>query len=103
MHMIEDMTLRQEGLISHIPKIVRGVNMGDFADTYNGNIQVCHRGLVGGFPPNLETDRETCKFKWEVVSEGERAVKKGQCTSLPKRGLHLLTGALHGAFVHSLR
>lgn len=39
MHMIEDMTLHQEGLISHIPKLVYGVNMGDFADTYNGDIK----------------------------------------------------------------
>lgn len=27
--------------------------------------------IVGGLPPNLETNRETCKSKWEVVSEGE--------------------------------
>jgi hypothetical protein len=40
--------------------------MGEFADTYDGDIQACLRGLVGGAPPDLEIDRETRKRKWLV-------------------------------------
>jgi hypothetical protein len=53
------------------------VTMAEFADTYNGDIQACLRGLVGGAPPDLEIDRETRKRKWEEASEGERALKNG--------------------------
>ncbi|KAG1732065.1 hypothetical protein EDB19DRAFT_1735587 [Suillus lakei] len=75
---LKNFRLHQEGLISRIPKLVRGVTMGEFADTYNGDIQACLRGLVGGAPPNLEIDRETRKRKWEEASEGERAVKNAR-------------------------
>ncbi|KAG2038685.1 hypothetical protein BDR03DRAFT_293514, partial [Suillus americanus] len=75
---LKNFRLHQEGLIARIPKLVRGVTMGEFADTYNGNIQACLRGLVGGAPPNLEIDRETRKRKWEEASEGERAVKNAR-------------------------
>ncbi|KAG1723380.1 hypothetical protein EDD22DRAFT_1021548 [Suillus occidentalis] len=56
--------------MSRIPKLVRGVTMGEFADTYNGDIQACLRGLVGGshvppgksvapsvFPPSARKNR----------------------------------------------
>ncbi|KAG1733030.1 uncharacterized protein EDB91DRAFT_1149956 [Suillus paluster] len=80
--------LHQEGLISRIPKLVRGVTMSEFADTYNGDIQACLRGLVGGAPPNLEIDRETRKRKWEEASEGERAVKNARMMhATPKKKL----------------
>ncbi|KAG2145814.1 hypothetical protein DEU56DRAFT_788158 [Suillus clintonianus] len=75
---LKNFRLHQEGLISRIPKLVRGVTMGEFADIYNGDIQACLRGLVGGAPPNLEIDRETRKRKWEEASEGERAVKNAK-------------------------
>ncbi|KAG1893473.1 uncharacterized protein F5891DRAFT_529474 [Suillus fuscotomentosus] len=75
---LKNFRLHQEGLISRIPKLVRGVTMGEFADTYNGDVQACLRGLVGGAPPNLEIDRETRKRKWEEASEGERAVKNAR-------------------------
>jgi hypothetical protein len=74
---LKNFRLHQEGLISRIPKLVRGVTMAEFADTYNGDIQACLRGLVGGAPPDLEIDRETRKRKWEEASEGERALKNG--------------------------
>ncbi|KAG2140263.1 uncharacterized protein EDB93DRAFT_1162341 [Suillus bovinus] len=83
---LKNFRLHQEGLISRIPKLVRGVTMGEFADTYNGDIQACLRGLVGGAPPNLEIDRETRKRKWEEASEGERAVKNARMMHVtPKR------------------
>ncbi|KAG2087137.1 uncharacterized protein F5147DRAFT_781436 [Suillus discolor] len=50
--------VHQEGLISRSPKLVRGVAMGEFADTYNGDIQACLRGLVGSAPLDLGIDCE---------------------------------------------
>ncbi|KAG2357600.1 hypothetical protein BDR07DRAFT_1419945 [Suillus spraguei] len=83
---LKNFRLHQEGLIARIPKLVRGVTMGEFADTYNGDIQACLRGLVGGAPPNLEIDRETRKRKWEEASEGERAVKNARMAhTTPKK------------------
>ncbi|KAG2041538.1 hypothetical protein BDR03DRAFT_891237 [Suillus americanus] len=83
---LKNFRLHQEGLIARIPKLVRGVTMGEFADTYNGDIQACLRGLVGGAPPNLEIDRETRKRKWEEASEGERAVKNARTMHItPKK------------------
>ncbi|KAG1775779.1 hypothetical protein EV702DRAFT_1114724 [Suillus placidus] len=85
---LKNFRLHQEGLISRIPKLVRGVTMGEFADTYDGDIQACLRGLVGGAPPNLEIDRETRKRKWEEASEGERAVKNARTMhATPKKKL----------------
>jgi hypothetical protein len=40
-----------------------GVTMAEFADTYNVDVQACLLGLVGGAPPDLEVDCETCKRK----------------------------------------
>ncbi|OJA10574.1 hypothetical protein AZE42_04635 [Rhizopogon vesiculosus] len=83
---LKNFCLHQEGLISRIPKLVRSVTMGEFADTYNGDIQACLRGLVGGAPPDLEIDRETRKRKWEEASEGERAVKNARIVlATPKK------------------
>ncbi|KAG1855597.1 hypothetical protein F4604DRAFT_1800379 [Suillus subluteus] len=83
---LKNFRLHQEGLIARIPKLVRGVTMAEFADTYDGNIQACLRGLVGGAPPNLEIDRETRKRKWEEASEGERAVKNARMMHItPKK------------------
>ena len=77
---LKNFRLHQEGLISRIPKLVRGVTMGEFADTYNGDIQACLRGLVGNIQPALEIDHETRKRKWEEASEGERTAKNGTCS-----------------------
>ncbi|KAF8431467.1 hypothetical protein L210DRAFT_3416272 [Boletus edulis BED1] len=68
---LENFRLHQEGLISRIPRLVRGVTMGEFADKYNGDIQACLRGLqserVGG--TEFEIDRDTRKRKWAAAQE----------------------------------
>lgn len=94
---LENFRLHQEGLISRIPKLVRAVTMGDFADKYNGDIQACLRGLqserMGG--TDFEIDRDTRKRKWAAAQEeaeasGQaqeadqaRAAKNGELPTLP--------------------
>ncbi|KAI6130905.1 hypothetical protein EDD17DRAFT_1568680 [Pisolithus thermaeus] len=72
--------LHQEGLISRIPKLVRSVKMGDFADKYDGDVQACLRGLQRerlGNTEELEIDRETRKRKWAAALEESEASGSG--------------------------
>lgn len=77
---LENFRLHQEGLISRIPKLVRAVTMGDFADKYNGDIQACLRGLqserMGG--TDFEIDRDTRKRKWAAAQEEAEASGQAQ-------------------------
>lgn len=77
---LENFRLHQEGLISRIPKLVRGVSMGEFADKYNGDIQACLRGLqserMGG--TEFEIDKDTRKRKWAAAQEEAEASGSGQ-------------------------
>lgn len=77
---LENFRLHQEGLISRIPRLVRGVTMGEFADKYNGDIQACLRGLqserMGG--TEFEIDRDTRKRKWAAAQEEAEASGSGQ-------------------------
>lgn len=76
--------LHQEGLISRIPKLVRSVKMGDFADKYDGDVQACLRGLQRerlGNTEELEIDRETRKRKWAAALEESEASGSGTATN----------------------
>ncbi|KAH7915835.1 hypothetical protein BJ138DRAFT_1140985 [Hygrophoropsis aurantiaca] len=68
---LENFQMHQDGLISRIPKPVRGVSMGEFADKYNGDVQACLRGLQRErLPPEtLEIDKDTRKRKWAASQE----------------------------------
>ncbi|KAG6334704.1 hypothetical protein ID866_4383 [Astraeus odoratus] len=89
---LKNFRLHQEGLISRIPKLVRSVKMGEFADKYNGDIQACLRGLQKerlGEAEGLEIDRETRKRKWAAALEeseaaGSGATHDGEQTRAPK-------------------
>ncbi|KIK93092.1 hypothetical protein PAXRUDRAFT_829337 [Paxillus rubicundulus Ve08.2h10] len=75
---LQNFRLHQEGLISRIPKLVRGVSMGEFADKYNGDIQACLRGLQSarmgmGGAETFEIDRDTRKRKWAAAQEEAEA------------------------------
>jgi len=77
---LKNFKLHQEGLISRIPKLVRSVTMGDFADKYNGDIQACLRGLQRermGEVEAIEIDRETRKRKWAAALEETEASGSG--------------------------
>ncbi|KAF9219173.1 hypothetical protein BS17DRAFT_789940 [Gyrodon lividus] len=80
---LQNFRLHQEGLISRIPKLVRGVTMGEFADKYNGDIQACLRGLQSarmgvGKTETFEIDRDTRKRKWAAAQEEAEASGSGQ-------------------------
>ena len=80
---LKNFRLHQEGLISRIPKLVRSVKMGEFADKYNGDIQACLRGLQKermGEVEAIEIDRETRKRKWAAALEETEASGSGPAT-----------------------
>ncbi|KAF8840590.1 hypothetical protein BDN67DRAFT_903254 [Paxillus ammoniavirescens] len=79
---LQNFRLHQEGLISRIPKLVRGVSMGEFADKYNGDVQACLRGLQSarmgmGGTETFEIDRDTRKRKWAAAQEEAEASGSG--------------------------
>ncbi|KAL4067400.1 hypothetical protein V8B97DRAFT_1975782 [Scleroderma yunnanense] len=89
---LKNFKLHQEGLISRIPKLVRSVKMGEFADKYNGDIQACLRGLQRermGEAEGIEIDRETRKRKWAAALEESEASGSGTAAhdSEPTRAL----------------
>ena len=85
---LDNFRLHQEALISRIPKVVRGVTMGEFADKYNGDIQACLRGLqserMGG--TDFEIDKDTRKRKWAAAQEEAEASGQGDQARAPKNG-----------------
>ncbi|KAH0832339.1 hypothetical protein J3R83DRAFT_13355 [Lanmaoa asiatica] len=102
---LENFRLHQEGLISRIPKLVRGVTMGEFADKYNGDIQACLRGLQSERmgETEFEIDRDTRKRKWAAAQEEAEASGSGQgqaqgtrrpsesCKERPHRSARMMT------------
>lgn len=89
---LENFTLNQETLLSHIPKGVRQMTMREFGEKYNGNIQAAVRGLhrakfvsERGESALEKIDKDTRKRKWvesqetedEASSDQSRATKNG--------------------------
>ncbi|EIW81398.1 hypothetical protein CONPUDRAFT_137366, partial [Coniophora puteana RWD-64-598 SS2] len=71
---LQNFKLHQEGLISRIPRPVRAVNMAEFADKYDGDVQACLRGLQSarlgaGGTDALAIDKDTRKRKWASAQE----------------------------------
>jgi hypothetical protein len=63
--------MRQEGLISHIPKALRNMTMRDFAK-YDGDIKKAVQGLQAESYGQVEAiDRTTRKRKWIESQEQE--------------------------------
>ena len=63
--------VRQEGLISHIPKSLRNLTLKDFAK-YNGDIQKAVQGLLAENYGEVEViDKPTRKRKWIEFQEQE--------------------------------
>ncbi|KAL5482783.1 hypothetical protein ACEPAI_9378 [Sanghuangporus weigelae] len=83
---LENFKNHHEGQVLRVPKLVRGITMGEFADKYNGDINACLRGLQRerqGGEPTL--DSASRKRKWKDTedplvsgnSESPRAPKTG--------------------------
>jgi len=66
--------MHQEGQISRIPKLVRGITMREFRK-YEGDIQAALRGLQQAKfeegPFGVEIDKDTRKRKWAAIQEAE--------------------------------
>ncbi|KAL5512824.1 hypothetical protein ACEPAG_3090 [Sanghuangporus baumii] len=83
---LENFKNHHEGQVLRVPKLVRSITMGEFADKYDGDINACLRGLQrerqGGEPI---LDPESRKRKWKDAgdppvtgnAESPRAPKSG--------------------------
>ncbi|KAF7796267.1 hypothetical protein EIP86_007441 [Pleurotus ostreatoroseus] len=69
---LENFRIHQEGLVSRVPRLVRGITLRDFAK-YNGDVQACLKGLqrekLGGEAEAI--DKTTRKRKWVESQETE--------------------------------
>jgi hypothetical protein len=74
---LENFRIHQEGLISRIPKLVRGLTMREFGEKYAGDVQAALRGMqrekMGGTEAVGEIDKTTRKRKWVASQEAEAA------------------------------
>ncbi|THH04516.1 hypothetical protein EW145_g5467 [Phellinidium pouzarii] len=64
-HILENFKNHHEGQVLRVPKLVRNITMGEFADKYNGDINECLRGLQRekqGGEPTLDSG---LKRKWK--------------------------------------
>lgn len=82
---LESFRIRQEGLISRVPRLVRNITMREFAK-YDGDVQACLRALqrekLGGEAETI--DKTTRKRKWVEVQEAE--TKAAESTKGMKAG-----------------
>jgi hypothetical protein len=87
---LENFRIHQDGQISRVPKLVRGLTMREFGEKYNGDVQAALRGLqrekmgVGvdpGGEGDSEMDKSMRKRKWvasvEAEAEGSKSFKNG--------------------------
>lgn len=85
---LENFRIHQEGLISRVPRLVRGITMRDFAK-YNGDVQECLRGIqrerLGGDAAII--DKTTRKRKWVESQETEiKASEEAESSKAAKAG-----------------
>lgn len=91
---LENFRIYQEGQISRVPKLVRGLTMREFGDKYNGDVQAALRGVqrermgisADAGAGDIEIDKSTRKRKWVAsmeaehqLAEGSKSVKNGKC------------------------
>lgn len=95
---LENFRIHQEGQVSRVPKLVRGLTMRDFGEKYNGDIQTALRGMqrekLGGADIG-EIDKGTRKRKWVASQEAEAAAAAAaqdtEGSRNPKNGVLILT------------
>lgn len=85
---LENFRIHQEGLVSRVPRLVRGITLRDFAK-YNGDVQACLKGLqrerLGGEAEAI--DKTTRKRKWVESQEAEAKVAEVESTKGVKSGM----------------
>ncbi|KLO07615.1 hypothetical protein SCHPADRAFT_881433 [Schizopora paradoxa] len=84
-NVLENFKNHHEGQVLRVPKLVRSITMGEFADKYNGDINECLRGLQkerqGGEP--VPVDPALKKRKW-VANEDGPGPEDAECSRAPK-------------------
>ena len=77
--------MRQEGLVSHIPKSLRNMTMRDFAK-YDGNIRAAVQGLQAQSYGQVEAiDKTMRKRKWIESQEQEAEHKVAEKGAKPTK------------------
>ncbi|KZP33576.1 hypothetical protein FIBSPDRAFT_943365 [Athelia psychrophila] len=82
---LENFRIYQEGQISRVPKLVRGLTMREFGDKYNGDVQAALRGVqrermgisADAGAGDIEIDKSTRKRKWVASMEAEHQLAEG--------------------------
>ena len=108
---LENFMNHHEGQVLRIPKLVRGISMGEFADKYDGDISACLRGLqraTQGGEPTMDAGQK--KRKWRDLddvpgpedAESSRAPKAGKIEHCFKWN-HLLNQSLQLAWARPSR
>lgn len=83
---LENFRIHQEGLISRVPKLVRGLTMREFGEKYKGDVQAALRGMqrekmgAAGAEVGTEIDKSTRKRKWVASQEVGTAVEGSKNT-----------------------
>ncbi|TDL22250.1 hypothetical protein BD410DRAFT_723257 [Rickenella mellea] len=90
---LENFRNHHEGQVLRVPKLVRGLTMGEFADKYNGDINEAMKGLhkdrAGGEP--VPIDASARKRKWDESkpdppeAESSRAGKLARLQASPAK------------------
>ncbi len=86
-NVLDNFKNHHEGHVLRVPRLVRSITMGEFADKYNGDINECLRGLQkerqGGEP--VPVDPVLKKRKW-VANEDGPGPEDAECSRAPKNG-----------------
>lgn len=84
---LENFKLHHEGQVLRVPKLVRNITMGEFADKYNGDINECLRGLQREKQEGESSlaDMEMRKRKWKLLDE-TAGPEQAESSRAPKHG-----------------
>lgn len=89
-NILENFRIHHEGHVLRVPRLVRSITMGEFADKYHGDINECLRGMQkerqGGEP--ISVDPVVKKRKW-MANDDAPGPEDAECSRAPKTGSFL--------------
>ncbi|KAG8762360.1 hypothetical protein FRC11_009663 [Ceratobasidium sp. 423] len=71
---LERFLIRQENEVTRIPRALRSLTIGEFADKYNGSISECLQGMAQARLDTQDADLAGGKRKWQGTQNAETAV-----------------------------
>ncbi|CAE6455252.1 hypothetical protein ACGC1H_004529 [Rhizoctonia solani] len=82
---LERFLIRQENEVTRIPRALRSLTIGEFADKYNGSISECLQGMAQArLESAQETDLAGGKRKWQGSQNAETAAADKEGSRAPK-------------------